>query len=223
MDASSISPICLVEKITESNCYIIEDSGSALIIDPNDFSSINACLKKHHLKPEWVLLTHEHCDHMSGLNELREQYPVTVLTSDSCSKGIQDITVNMSRIMESYLYFKSDGAMLTKYPKIVCAPADLTFPKTYYFVWKSHQFNLIAAPGHTPGSTCIIADNNTLFSGDYFIPGEEVILRLPGGDEEAYEKTGKDILRALPDDIWTYPGHGEPFLLTKEVKQGYGL
>ena len=62
-----------------------------------------------------------------------------------------------------------------------------------------------------------------LFSGDYFIPGEEVITRLPGGDEETYEQQGKATLRCLPTPILTYPGHCEPFILTQEVKKKYGL
>jgi glyoxylase-like metal-dependent hydrolase (beta-lactamase superfamily II) len=223
MKKSALSPICLVDKITNSNCYILADTSSALIIDPNHFPSIEACLKERHLKPDWVLLTHEHCDHISGLNELRSHYTTKVLASSSCSAGIQSTTINMTRIMESYLYFKSNGKVLTSYPKFTCNPADVTFQTSYYFRWKSHEFSITSAPGHTPGSVCIIVDNSALFSGDYFIPGEEVITRLPGGDEEAYEKYGKDALRALPDPILTYPGHGKPFVLTKEVKRNYGL
>ena len=62
-----------------------------------------------------------------------------------------------------------------------------------------------------------------LFSGDYFIPGEEVITRLPGGDETVYERHGKATLRCLPTPILTHPGHGGHFILTQEVKKEYGL
>lgn len=37
------------------------------------------------------------------------------------------------------------------------------------------------------------------------------------------KRIGKDILRALPTPLQTYPGHGAPFVLTNDVKRAYGL
>lgn len=53
-----------------------------------------------------------------------------------------------------------------------------------------------------------------LFSGDYLIPGEEVILRLPGGSETDYRAVTEPILRGLPPGLRICPGHGEPYILT---------
>jgi hydroxyacylglutathione hydrolase len=219
----TIFPSRLIDALTGSNCYIIENRQYALIIDPNDFVQIQVYLQKRKLVPEWVILTHEHCDHIAGLNALREHYAVKVLASAACSIGIQSMTINMTRIMESYLYFKSGGKVLASYPRFICGPADVIFDNTYQFEWQEHHFCLVAAPGHTSGSICILVDNETLFSGDYFIPGEEVVTRFPGGSEKAYEEIGKKVLRSLPETIWDYPGHGASFLLTKEVKKDYGL
>ncbi|MCI1821113.1 MAG: MBL fold metallo-hydrolase [Megasphaera sp.] len=219
----AFNPVRIIDPITNSNCYIIKEDAHVLIIDPNNFSLINAYLKAHQLHPEYVLLTHEHCDHISGLNELRQYYSFKVIAQAACSLGIQDKTLNMTRIMETYLYFKSNGTVLTPYPKFTCKPAELTFNETYYWHWLTHQFTFLHTPGHTPGSTCILVNNTVLFSGDYFIPGEEVITRLPGGNADIYERIGKNILRTLPENMQVYPGHGNTFLLTKEVKQHYGL
>lgn len=217
-------PACLVDPLTESNCYIFTSGSSALLIDPNNADLINTYAAEHHLAPEYVLLTHEHCDHIAGLNDLRSRWHLSVVASKKCSDGIQNTKMNMTRIMESYLYFKSGGKLHVSYPKFTCQAADIVFNDPVYdFVWKGHTFRCIAAPGHTPGSICIVADDALLFSGDYFIPGEEVITRLPGGDDEAYQTVGKDVLRSLPTPIWTYPGHGLPFMLTQEVKKQYGL
>lgn len=215
---------CLVDELTESNCYILTSGTHALLIDPNNAELIIPYIESHGLTLEYIILTHEHCDHMKGLNDLRSHWDTQVIASLACSEGIQNTKVNMSRIMESYLYFKSNGTLHVSYPKFTCGPADITFATdTYDFSWQGHSFHFILAPGHTPGSTLTIVDNTVLFSGDYFIPGEEVITRLPGGDDEAYQQVGKDILRRLPTPIWTYPGHGQPFMLTQEVKTDYGL
>lgn len=223
MADSLIRPVTLTEPLTQSNCYILTENQRALIIDPNDAKLIATYLDTHHLSPEFVILTHEHCDHMAGLNDLRKQYSFKVIASQQCSEGIQNTKINMTRIMETYLYFKSNGTLRVTYPRFVCDPADITFQSLYMINWQGHIFFFIGIPGHTPGSTCIIMDDAALFSGDYFIPGEEVITRLPGGDEEAYETIGKDLLRKLPTPIQTYPGHGAPFILTEDVKRDYGL
>ena len=218
-----ILPICLTDTLSTSNCYIIKSAQHVVIIDPNDFIKIDKLLQSHNWILDWVLLTHEHCDHIAGLNKLRQYYTVKVLASQACSLGIQSTTINMTRIMEAYLYFKSGGTILTKYPKFTCASADVTFEDSFDFDWKEYHFHFISVPGHTSGSVCILVNNSILFSGDYLIPGEEVVTRLPGGSEEAYEKHGKATLRSLPENIWTFPGHGNPFLLTNEVKHEHGL
>lgn len=66
----------------------------------------------------------------------------------------------------------------------------------------------------TPGSAGIFLDGDTFFSGDYLIPGEEVILRLPGGSETDYRAVTEPILRGLPPGLRICPGHGEPYILT---------
>ena len=213
----------IVDPLTDSNCYLLVSGDRVLIVAPNNFQKIHSYLTEKNLTPELVILTHEHCDHIAALNDLRKQYPVKVLCSDACSRGIQSTTLNMTRIMETYLYFKSNGKMRVSYPPFTCQPADITFEKVYTTTWRRHTILCQSAPGHTPGSSCIIVDEALLFSGDYFIPNENVITRLPGGDEQAYEKWGKPVLRSLPTPIKTYPGHRAPFILTKEVKDTYGL
>ena len=66
------------DKLVESNCYIFSENGKAFIIDPNDFEEIDKILQEQNLTPEWVILTHEHCDHMAGVEGLREKYPLKV-------------------------------------------------------------------------------------------------------------------------------------------------
>ena len=58
----------IVEPVTESNCYVIREEDKCMIIDPNDFTAIRELLQKWGLMPGLVLLTHEHCDHIGGLN-----------------------------------------------------------------------------------------------------------------------------------------------------------
>ena len=46
-----------------------------MVIDPNDPAGPLTVLKQQGLQPEWILLTHEHCDHTAGLEPMRTRFP----------------------------------------------------------------------------------------------------------------------------------------------------
>lgn len=210
------------DPLAEGNCYVCAEGDRAVVIDPCHPQGPASLLEERGLVPEWILLTHEHCDHMLGLEALRRKYPdAPVLCSGACDAGLRNKHLNMSAMMEVYLTFK--GKPGAHYPPFVCAPADQTFEDEYTMTWQGHTLRLTPLPGHTPGSICIRWDGDILFSGDYLIPGEAVITRLPGGDTEAYERLAKPWLAALEPGLWIYPGHKDPYILTQEVKDFYGL
>ena len=96
---------------------------------------------------------------------------------------------------------------------LIRRPADETYEHAWEYVWRGHRLRAVALPGHTPGSAGIFLDGDTFFSGDYLIPGEEVILRLPGGSETDYRAVTEPVLRGLPPGLHICPGHGEPYIL----------
>ena len=83
--------------------------------------------------------------------------------------------------MEMYLRFRNREKTESVYNPVRCQPADITFTENCRFLWRGHNFFLKALPGHTEGSCGIWMDEKIFFSGDYLIPGEEVITRFPGG------------------------------------------
>ena len=56
----------------DSNMYVILENKKALIIDPCVSEEAKEYLKSEQVKEILVLLTHEHYDHISGVNWLRE-------------------------------------------------------------------------------------------------------------------------------------------------------
>lgn len=62
-----------VDPLTESNCYILVEGSSCVIIDPGESEKLLRFLAERGWKPELLLLTHEHCDHMAGLEPLRDR------------------------------------------------------------------------------------------------------------------------------------------------------
>ena len=63
------------DPLTESNCYILAEEKKCVVIDPGESECLFRTLEERGWEPELILLTHEHCDHMAGLDALRERYP----------------------------------------------------------------------------------------------------------------------------------------------------
>ncbi len=202
-----------IDPLTDSNCYLIEEEGHVLIIDPNQKEEITDIVKKHQWVIDYVLLTHEHCDHMQGLNNLRRTYKFQVIAQEKCSKNLGNRIKNMSGMMGTYLYFKSGQKEIISYDPVICDPADLTFCHQYELLWKGHRLEFTSVPGHTEGSCCIRMDQNTLFSGDYLLPGGEDHTIFPGGSKEDYERYAKPWLSNLENGLHIYPGHGKDYIL----------
>ncbi len=159
---------------------------------------------------------------MAGLEALRRRWPgAQVVCSAACNEGIQSRRQNMSLMMEVYLSFR--GKPGVSYAPFVCRPAEVAYDLRWETVWRGHRLTAQALPGHTPGSACIGLDGERVFTGDYLIPGEEVILRLPGGDEGDYRRSARPFLAGLPLGMAICPGHGAPYTLTEKERSEHGL
>lgn len=58
-----------------TNCYIVVDSRQAVIIDPGDEpEKILEVIEKNNLRPKYILLTHDHFDHVGALDSLEKKF-----------------------------------------------------------------------------------------------------------------------------------------------------
>jgi glyoxylase-like metal-dependent hydrolase (beta-lactamase superfamily II) len=77
------------------------------------------------------------------------------------------------------------------------------------FTVGEHVGRVIHTPGHSAGSCCLYFEKaRTLFSGDTLFAGSVGRTDLPGGDFEALERSIKERLFPLGDDVTFFPGHG---------------
>lgn len=203
------------DPLTESNCYLLAEAaeaGSCVVIDPGESENLFRILEERQWEPELLLLTHEHCDHMAGMDALRRRYPrARFLATAACNAGMQDPRLNMSRIMEVYLYFR--GKPGVHYEPFACRAADGIIPDDAVLSWRGHTLRFVPLPGHTPGSEGIFLDEKVFFSGDYLIQDEEPILRFPGGDEEIYARVTEPYLQSLSAGIKICPGHRGSYVM----------
>ncbi len=212
----------IIDPVTDSNCYGFLRNEKCLIIDPNDYSQLKPLLQKRNIRSPLVLLTHEHCDHISALNALRKDFDPLVVASCACGEGMKSMKENMSRMMEMFLYYKSGETRFVPYEPFICQPADVLFSEEIRLPFGDSQVWMKSLPGHTHGSS-VISWNSMLFVGDYLLPGEKVLTRLPGGSDEEYEACARPWLQNIPDGTWICPGHGERFQMSAEVRQFHDL
>lgn len=85
----------IIKKIVvgplETNCYLVADgktkealgrspTGEAIIIDPGDEAEkIFDAIKENGLKPKFILLTHNHPDHIGAFEEIKDGLDIEVL------------------------------------------------------------------------------------------------------------------------------------------------
>ena len=204
----------------DTNMYVIEDGSHILIIDPNDNEDVlKTCVGTHSVT---ALLTHEHYDHICGLNKLRKLggqasvegiNSLVVVANKNCSNLIQNVKTNMSAYAEVFSQLIGKQ-MSANWVPFTCAAADITFNDYFEFQWAGHTVQLYYTPGHSVGSSCIMIDNNSLFVGDSILENG-LMIKLPGSDKKLYrEKTVPLLENLLARANHVYPGHGN--VLTRE-------
>lgn len=182
-----------IEPPIENNNYLLidEESKEALLIDCSAYDeNIFIELKKYDAKLKYILLTHGHFDHITGLNEMSEGAQVLLHNGDS------------EWISELNTYLPMVGMPHMEEPRIDGFINDDDIIKL-----GNIEIRAIHTPGHTQGGVCFLVENN-LFSGDTIFRESVGRCDLPGGDFNQIIESIKTKIFTLPDDTVIYPGHG---------------
>lgn len=200
----------------DSRMYILMENEKALVIDPCVSDEARQLLEDNGVTELFVLLTHEHYDHISGINWLREQFAVQVMCSSESAAALPKPSKNLSSFWE-VLFMGKDEETQEYVRNMNIQPysceADDTFSGEYEMLWEGHSLFLKETPGHSKGSICILLDGDILFSGDSLVTGYPTITRLPGGSKKDYAEITLPWFQSLDPGIMVYPGHGEKQIL----------
>ncbi len=195
----------IVNHPITSNCYIVSEKAkgnSCLLVDPGS-ETINcfvSYINSEGLIPEYILLTHEHCDHVRGVNKLRERYQqIKVVTSKKCSKNMMNAKWNLS----AFLYPEKEFA--------VDCPADIFIEDiTDGILWQNHLIKFRLTPGHTVSSVSILLEN-IVFTGDSLLKNTPTFTNLPSGNKEQQKLTEEYLYSLI--GFMAMPGHGDGFVI----------
>ena len=196
--------------LLSSNMYVISEKGHAIIIDPYR----NTDVVKDYIVDK-IILTHEHYDHISGVNLFREITNAPVLCSKRCAENVKNPKKNMAAIFDIFCELQTWMRLETppSADKNYHCYADETFTDRMAFRWNDHYLWLFELPGHSQGSIGILLDQKYFFSGDSLLEHDKTEQRLPGGSKKEWESISLPRIQLLKNGIQVYPGHGREFVL----------
>ncbi|MCM1568124.1 MAG: MBL fold metallo-hydrolase [Roseburia sp.] len=190
----------------DSKMYIIIEKNKALVIDPCIREEAFSLLDNNGVKEVLIILTHEHYDHISGVNAFKEKFQCQVVCSKKCAKNIQSAKDNISRYYD-ILFLNKDMTEYKRTEPYECT-ATWEFEEEALLHWEGHDVYLKETPGHSEGSICIVIDKVYVFTGDSLLRDTDVTTKMKSGSKEKYNEITKPFLENIAPDGYIYPGHG---------------
>jgi hydroxyacylglutathione hydrolase len=184
-----------------------EQTKDAVLIDPGDeVESLLAFAARNTLAIRYILLTHAHVDHVTGVAVAKRALGVPIYLH-------RDDLFLYERAVES-------GAMfgLTVEPQ---PPIDEYYTPSGVITFGAYDVRAHHTPGHCPGGVCLQVGKHgqagtELFVGDTLFAGSIGRTDLPGGDYNTLIASIRTVLFAFGDDAIVHPGHGRDTTIGKE-------
>ena len=186
-----------------ANSYLIGLDGDYAIIDPT--APYSAEFDGKNIK--YILLTHEHFDHILEINSWVENTNAVVIATKECAISLPDPMRNCYK-----LYNGTNNGYFGD-TRVVENGEELAFGNSV--------IKVISTPGHTAGSAVFVI-NNVAFVGDtVFESGGYGRFDLPTGSFVMLKDSINKIMR-LNGDITMYPGHGGCTTVKQYIKDFRG-
>jgi len=188
-------------KPIDSNCYVLYNNldSDCIIIDPGtkDCDELLTFLLQNHLIPEYIILTHEHFDHIWGVNKLLELFDCKLVCTEKCLEYIADKKKNLS-------VFHDQKGFEILLPNVRIVSNEILRLNNYIIQFKETL-------GHSLGSVSFWV-NDMFFGGDVLIKDTKTVTKLPGGEKKQLKDTLCELSELFGNrNMVVYPGHGEIF------------
>ena len=181
------------------NCTLMWDvvTKEAVLVDPGgEAQRLLGVLDELGLSLREMWLTHGHLDHAGAADEIREALGVPVIGPH------RDDQFWMDDIGEHWAKYGHPGMGRAVVPSRYLEDGDR-------LELAGLEFEVIHAPGHTPGHVVIYQPELKLaFVGDVLFQGSIGRTDFPKGDHATLIRSIKTRLLPLGDDVQFVPGHG---------------
>lgn len=202
-------------SIEDNRAYLIEENGHAILVDAPSEDLISKVTELE-LTLDYIFVTHEHCDHLWGLESIRREFNCATISTNEASRAFGDPKSNHAAFHHIYitLRFGSEASQnIAADPKLSCRESDIVFDEKMSICWQGRTLMFIPTPGHSHGSGSLLL-NNLLFSGDTILKDEGIFTEFKDGSYEEYMNITFPFLMSLDKNTLVYPGHGDSFRLS---------
>ncbi len=190
----------LVFNPFQENTFIISAAnGDCFIVDPGCFNSeenqrLKSFIEENKLNPVKLVLTHFHLDHVFGNQYVKDEWNLL-------PTGHKD--------GESTLSGNERACSVYGLPYIPSPPITHFLEDGDKLTLDGEVIKVIHVPGHSTGHIALISEkSNWVVAGDVLFQNSIGRTDLPGGDFDVLEKSIKEKMYLLPDEMIVYCGHG---------------
>lgn len=148
-------------------------------------------------RPELLVLTHAHVDHIAGVDQVLAEFPRTPVVIHEAERAWPgDAQANLSAL---------SGMAVT------CHGPDRTVKDGDELALGPSRWRVLHTPGHSPGGMCLLALNAhrpLVIAGDALFAGSIGRTDLPGGDHQTLLASIREKLYTLDPATMVLAGHG---------------
>jgi glyoxylase-like metal-dependent hydrolase (beta-lactamase superfamily II) len=183
-----------------------ERTHEGVVIDPGDeVDGLLAAVRDHELDIRYILLTHAHIDHITGVHAAKDALEAPVYLH-------RDDLFLYERATEQGAMF---GFKVRQQP-----PIDVFYDMAPIY-FGDYEVRVHHTPGHCPGGVCLqVGKKGTsgdhLFVGDTLFAGSIGRTDLPGGNYDVLLRSITEVLFPLGDAAIVHPGHGADTTIGRE-------
>lgn len=192
----------------ETNCYVVRfpDNPDCWIIDASyEPAELIEQVRAEGLRPQALVLTHAHCDHIAGAFEVVRAFPgLPVWIHEAEAAWLNDPVLNLSA--------------MTGFPATGPEPARLLRDGDELTL-SGETWRVMHTPGHSPGGITLWHESSgTAIVGDTLFAGSVGRTDFPGSKPEVLARSIRERLYTLPDAARIYPGHGPASTIGREKR-----
>lgn len=199
---------CIPAGAISANCYILVDekTKTGAVIDPGEFNRAvdNAIIASGMTELKYILCTHGHFDHISGVSALKKKYPeARICVGKEDAPFLSNDKLNLAE----YFGYSFEPCYCDK---------ELSHGDKLYL--GDAEIKVYSVPGHSPGGVLYILEKeNVMFTGDTLFSGSIGRTDMYGGDFAVLMKTLSKF-KDFSEDFRIYPGHGGSSTIGYELK-----